>query len=375
MMRKVYSPRSGGNANAYITLVGETKRAETGITIFNLEPNTRYTVRVFAVSHSNHQTPSAFIGVQTQPQNEHSEPAPNNSFPRIRPFVPVQANLLPLSAPAMAREHSGGLPHGRRGTTGRRHSPATAHDNVIQNQFDDVNGDVDNSSGESLDQLAEHLKSIQIDTEELEKQLVEEELAHQSQMELAYKDRDKLKREWKEREEQSSDLKKYVANLDRENRNAQNKKNAKEKLLKQKEGEREKHHLDVIRWKKEIEEMRTERSRLQSETVENEKRTAEKVQEYQDQLSELQAETKAIEEENRVKAAELKVLEEERNGLLSGTDSEEAIEFDRLERERDREWEIKLLSLQQRGNSLINQFHQVSYPRLATVEKVLLTIT
>lgn len=262
----------------------------------------------------------------------------------------------------MAREHSGGQPHGRRATTGRRHSPASAQDNMLHSQSDDYMGEIDRASaGESLDQLAEQLRLVQEKTEELEKELAEEELTHQAQMESAMKERDKVRRDWKEREEASSDLKKQVANLDRENRNAQNKKNAKEKLLKQKEDEREKHRQDIVRWKKEIEEMRTERSRLQSETVENEKRAAERVQEIRDQISELQIETKSIEEENRVKTTELKVLEEERNSVLSGADNEEAREFDRLERDKDREWEMKLQSLQLRSNNLIGQFHQVSH--------------
>jgi chromosome segregation ATPase len=286
------------------------------------------------------------------------ETPPNNGQPKIRAFVPVQGNTLLAFAPAMAREHSGGQQLGKKVAAGRRHSPASARENLIHS--DDLASDFDRASpGDSLEQLVDHLKSIQRETEDLEKQLAEEESAHQSHMETAIKERDRLKKEWKERDEASTELKKHVANLDRENRNAQNKRHAKEKLLRQKEDERDKRHQDISRWKTEIEEMRNERSRLQSEAVENEEKTAEKVQECRDQISELQAETKAIEEENRVKAAELKVLEEERKSLLSGADSEETKELDRLEMQKDKEWEIKFQSLQARGSALVAQFHQV----------------
>src|SRR3954454_24841534 len=151
--------------------VGETKRTETTVSILNLAPGTLYDIRVFTVSAPGFQTPSTVLHLRTA-QCTKSDPQADNSdsYPIIRAY-PAKSNATTSSptAPAMAREHSGGHPIGRRGTTGRKQSPATL---VLESQpvaqYDDPQRSSDEEVSGTLGQLLERHQKVQQDIETTE---------------------------------------------------------------------------------------------------------------------------------------------------------------------------------------------------------------
>ncbi|KAE8379933.1 hypothetical protein BDV26DRAFT_151154 [Aspergillus bertholletiae] len=294
--------------------VGESKRAETAVEILNLAPGNIYHICVLSVSAANFQTPSAIIHVRTQslPLSQAQQNAPVGG-PTIRASVPRSTTgLAAPSAPLMAREHSGGQLPTKRSSAGRKQSPAasgpeSSHGNIEDLQKSTTNGDRD----ETLEKLADRLKSLQQENENVEKQTADEEEEHIALLKELEKQRDELRKRVKEKDEASGDLKKHVYKLESVNRTVQ-----KEKARLEEDG---KNRADEVREK----------------------------------IAKEQAEMRVIDDEIQDKGGRVKKLEEERKGH-QGPDNEDGKELDRIDNERARQWEIKLSNLHARYATLVN---------------------
>ena len=159
-------------------IVGETRRTETTVSVLNLVPGSLYDIRVFAVSTPGFQTPSAVLHVRTA-HCAKSGPQPDGSdgYPTIRVYpAKPSTTVSALTAPAMAREPSGGHPMGRRGTTGKR--PSTANP-VSESQpvapCDDAQRSTDEEVAGTLAQLSDRFQKVQQDNEVVESQILDEE--------------------------------------------------------------------------------------------------------------------------------------------------------------------------------------------------------
>lgn len=272
----------------------------------------------------------------------------------------VSALSLP-SAPAMAREHSGGQAQGKRAATGRKQSPSNAgQDPPPQIQSDDPQNEVPRGEAdESLEQLAERLKKVQQENEMTEKQICEEEAEHESTLKDLENQRDEAKQKVKERDEATNDLKRQVHKLETANRTAQTERTKKEKLLQQKEAERKKRQDDIDRWDQEASRMVEEVSQTKSDKSDIENEIKQQISDYRQKTCNEKNDIKALEEDIQDKGSQILKLEEERKRLVVGDDSEEAKEADRVEREKDRAWDLKLNSLQAKYTSMLATVNQV----------------
>ena len=336
---------------------GETKRTETSVSILNLAPATLYDIRVFTVSAPGFQTPSAVLHLRTahcSQADPHSQKS--DGYPTIRAYSAKTNTIVsPPSAPAMAREHSGGHPLGRRGTTGRKHSPANlVIDSQAGAQYDDSQRDSDDEVAGSLAQLSERFQKVQQDNEVAENQILEEEDEFEAASRELECQRDELKHKVKERDEQSSELRKQVHKLESESRAKQNERAKKERQLQQKENQNKRRRDEISTWDEQVLIMKDEISSVEKQQAAMEERTASEIRGLRKNIDDEQREARLLDEENKERALQIKALEEERTRLNEDEETEESREADRIDRERDLFW-------QERQQSLISTYSQICH--------------
>ncbi|KAL1953338.1 hypothetical protein VTO42DRAFT_2992 [Malbranchea cinnamomea] len=343
---------------------GESKRTETAATILNLNPGHIYHICVTAVSAANFQTSSPVLHIRTTPASFPQNQDGNVSgSPIIQAYVPKPSPLVSPSAPVMSRELSGGQLAGKRASGGRKQeSPAQTGGDISRR------GSLDDAE-ESLEQLAARLKSLQEENENLDKQIYQEEKEHESLMKELEEQRNELRQRVKEKDEASGDLRKHVSKLESVNRTAQNERNKRERLLQQKEAERQKRKEDIIRWEAKLVEIKEEQSKVRKEKARIEEDAAKRMDECRAKIANEQAEMKALDEDIKVKGSRIKQMEDERR-RLEGGDNEEERELDRLEKERERLWEVKLANLRAQYASLISVHAQAQQQYFEAQERL-----
>lgn len=343
--------------------MGESRRAETAVEILNLVPGTIYHICVFSVSAANFQTPSAVLHVRTKslPLSQIQQNAAVGG-PTIRASIPRStAGLAAPSAPLMAREHSGGQLQPKRTPAGRKLSPATSGVDLFHGQASDIQKNASSDdTDETLEQLAERLKSLQHENETLDKQAAEEEEEHFALLKELEKQRDELKKRVKEKDEASGDLKKQVYKLETVNRTVQSERTKREKLIQQKEAERNKRKNDIGRWQDQVKKMTKDVEQAKKEKARVEEEGKKRADQIREKISKEQTQMKTLDDQIQDKGGRIKKLEEERKKLQGG-DNEDGNELDRIDNERARQWDIKLGNLQARYASLVSLHAQVCY--------------
>ncbi|KAI1989179.1 hypothetical protein LOZ53_003678 [Ophidiomyces ophidiicola] len=334
--------------------VGESKRSETAVSVSNLLSGHIYHICVIAISAANFQTSSAVLHVRTNYDDSQGENGVCGG-PYIQAYAPRPSILTSPSAPVMTREHSSGPLQGKRSVAGRKGplSASVTDYNTSHVTSDDGKGSSLEDSEETVERLAEQLKNMQQENDTLDRQICQEEKEYELSLGELEDRRDELRQRVKEKDEASGDLRKHINKLESLNRSAQSERSKREKQLQQKEAEKNKRADDIARWDAGVSEMRSAAERLQGEKAEIEKQSAKRLAEYRSKIRDEQTGMKALEEDIKVKGGRIKLLEEERR-RLEGGDNEETKELDRLERERDCRWEIKMANLRAQYTSLIN---------------------
>ncbi|RDL32999.1 Uncharacterized protein BP5553_08438 [Venustampulla echinocandica] len=335
--------------------VGESSRTETAITVTGLKPSHFYNVRVIAVGHNNFQAGSKVIRLRTygrdgRPQTD-SGRIPSNlaigdqqsttlvessdESPAVRAHAAgIEAAAVAESSQPAARETSSTHSSQRRNTGGRKHSPSNpavdhvALANVSKNRAD-----------ESMQQLTEKFEAIRRETEDVMSQVAKDTEEFKVQILDLARDRDEKRQALKEKEEASEKLKKEVNYSERANRQAQNRKSQKDKVLKDKQTERAKMQADMTRWRKEIEAMKIEREEWQKEKKNLTNAKESRADELRGIIRKRQNSLNGLEEEIRIKGLKIKELEEERKNLPGAEDDDESRERDAVDKQRDLEWE------------------------------------
>ena len=331
------------------------------------------------MSAAHFQTPSATLHVRTTTcQKEGKEDSTQDGPPTIRAYAPkTQAALSPPAAPAMIRESSGGHPLGRRGTNGRKQSPANhGPESFVNINCEDGQKSSDDEIMGNLAQLSGRFQRVQQDNENIENQILEEEEEHDSALREMEVRRDELKQQVKERDEQSGDLRRQVHKLESESRAKQSEKSKKERQLQQKEHQHRKRRDEVVMWDEQISSMKEEISLIEKQQVAMKKRTTSELRDIRQKIEDEQKEVRLLDEENKEKAMQTKALEEDRARLNEHEETEESREADRLERERDYQWEEKMHNFNATYAGLTHslatarQQHEIARERLAWIESV-----
>ena len=348
------------------SLVGTTKKSEMGAVVSGLSPGTKYGIRIFCISTSTFQTPSAALHIRTHYLPEDLE-APE--FDPVVKGVAVRNGSIvtPLAAPSMARDPSGGQPSGRRGTTGRRHSPA-GH-NIDGHGLDGLRGEEDQEDGD-LAELSQKFQKIQQEIEGVETQIEEEDKEFEATMRGLEARRDDLKQQLRDRDEQASELRRQVNKMESLSRTAHSEKTKKERLLQQKENERRKRRDDIARWEEATAAMKEEIAGIEKQKAAIERRAQAEIREVRRKMEEEQKEVAILEEDNKEKALQIKALEEERKIQNADEETDETREADRLDRERDERWRARYSGLQQTYANMWNELQFVNQQVLYTRDQI-----
>lgn len=335
------------------------------MSISNLTPGYIYHVCVTAVSAANFQTSSAVLHIRTTPTPfSESHDGDASGSPILQAYVPKATSLVSPSAPVMSREYSGGQPSGKRAGGGRKPGEYAAQPGGEISRRGSLDG-----TRESLEQLAERLKNLQQENENIDKQLYQEEREHELLMKDLEEQRNELKQRVKEKDEASGELRKHVNKLESVNRTAQSERNKRERLLQQKDAERQKRKEDIARWESKLVGLKEEQSRIKKEKTRVEEEAAKRMDECRDKIADEQGEMKVLDEDIKLKGSRIKHMEDERRRLQGGDDEEER-EFDRLDKERERLWEVKLANLRAQYASLISVHAQVGCPFLSSTSNM-----
>lgn len=270
----------------------------------------------------------------------------------------------------MSREVSGGPTQVRRATNPRKHPPGNIGQDISASQVEDPSKFGGDEGDDDLAQLSERFQKMQQDNEGAEAQLAEEEREFETALKELEARRDELKQGLKERDEASNDLKKQVHKMESANRSAQNEKSKKEKLLHQKEGQRRKRREDIARWKEQALHIDEELARIEAEKLAVEEGRVQGIEELKRKIAEEQKEVKLLDDSIKEKGTQVKELEEERKRLHAEDENDESREADRLELEKDRQWQEKLHNLNATYMSLCNALNLAKSQFEAARERV-----
>ena len=244
---------------------------------------------------------------------------------------------------------------GRRGTTGRKQSPANlVLETQAAAQYDDSQRSSDEEVAGTLAHLSERFQKVQQDNDIAEIQILEEEEEFEAASKELECQRDELKQKVKERDEQSSELRKQVHKLESESRAKQNERAKKERQLQQKENQNKRRRDEISTWDEQISIMEDEISSVEKQQASIEERTASEIRNLRKKIDDEQREVRLLDEENKEKALQIKALEEERTRLNEDEETEESREADRVDRERDLFWH-------ERQQNLINTYSHICH--------------
>ncbi|KAK8228834.1 hypothetical protein HDK77DRAFT_411003 [Phyllosticta capitalensis] len=356
-------------------LVEEVGPRDTSINITNLKPATAFTVRVVAINHHNFHTQSEPVRFRTKsPKSEdffdlsahqraievsHDEEHANDENWWVEAKVTPCKKFLEPPSPAlpptdMVRSHSNSQAHPRRAQLPRRTSPAAI------NTFNQDETDEDPKAGETEARLQANGDRLRADIATTRKAIEEEEKSFKEQKEVSSQRHNELKDELARKTAASSELRKEVVTLEKENQRAQTKMKNETSELQQKQARRKRMSDDLQKFKTEIDEMAAEIDRIEQQKQDCQSSAENKIKELREKQLEEQATIRTLEESVREIGIQNRVLEEERKKLETGEADPEAQRRTEWAKE-EKDWGEKIRGLQQR--------YQVAWAGLQTAER------
>ena len=341
--------------------MGEFKKSDTSIQVTGLKPGNYYSIRVLATNTANFTTLGPAIRIRTippPPLNENGNTSLGDADAPNEPAA-VHATSTPFETALQStsnRDIIGAQHQPKRMFSGRQNSPATSSGEQGAVQSMQTGSSDEDESPETIQKLTERLNFLRSEKERVDRETAEEEEESRRNIVELSKERDRLKQEYKEKEEASAELRRHGNHLDKLNRAAQSRKAAKEKQLQQKKAERQKIKDDIARWGKEVIEMRQNTAEMKREKEEVIAAKDRDITEMRKGIAEDLAAIKILEEEIREKGVQIKALEKKQEKLNS--DATDNSEHPRVERESDEAWEARMQVMQAQIGSLWQTLQQ-----------------
>ncbi|KAJ8114966.1 hypothetical protein ONZ43_g4780 [Nemania bipapillata] len=352
--------------------VGESGNQETAITVTGLKPDHFYNIRVIAVGCNNFQSGSRVIRLRTygkdgRPQlgdgrlpssfepDEQQTAAPNEhpdeDGTSRGPAAGIETALIPDPSRLPPRDTNLNSTVGRRNTLTRKHALSTT--SVEQSVTDSI----DDNSEQTLEELTAKFESIRKEMEETQLQTAKDEKEFKEQMEELAEEKKLKRRELKEKDDMTEKLKREVGSTERAMRSAQQRKTQKEKLLRDKQAERQKLHDDMAKWDKEIASMCKRQGCFEKERLQCQEQGEARSEELRQEIAQIQTSLAQEEAELKEKGREFKEAEDQRKKLPGGEESDEWREKDI---EIRRSWDMKLKDLQRRMHAANKRLRQAN---------------
>ena len=319
-----------------------------------LKPDHFYNIRVVAVGPNNFQAGSKVLRLRTfgkdgRPQlgnsrlptsfanNDHPHPKigdedDESDSQKKSPVPTVEAAPVLDGNNASASDVSATAPSQRRNTVNRRHSPSVASMDQPQIKLPPVDG-----PELSLDELNRRFESTRKEVDEILAQYAKEEAELQQQEEELKQEKDAKRQALKEKEEQTAQLKASVRTTMEQMRAAEKERTKKEQQLKDKENKKSKVRDTASKLENDIERMKKERDGFEAQKKELKEKRDNDGQELDDFNAKLQEKCAELEAELREKGKQLQDLKATREEL-PGADDEQWKENDVVVR---KEWDAR----------------------------------
>ena len=301
-----------------------------------LRPGCYYTIRAIATNSAGFSSLSPLIRLRTIPLSGHDQgKLLSTAAGRDTDEFPTHQS---------SREHSGSGNGNlsRRNISGRRISSTMGSSEYTNGHAQySANSSEEGGAEETLPQLTRRLDHLRRQHDEIEMQIAEEEEESDRTKADLVKEREELKQVLKEKDEAQFEFKKQVNELEKHSKAAQRKKSAKERLLHQKQAEKQKMRDDVSRWDREVAEMHRDLEAMEIEKVNLHEVKEKKILDIRKTVDDTQTANKSMEEEIRLKGNQIKALEKERKDSGSGSNENDE-EAERLEREKEQIHEARI---------------------------------
>lgn len=351
------------------SLVGDFGHADTSIQVTGLKPAQYYNIRVIATNAADFSTFGPLIRVRTIPSSlenstthylaktEFSDATYEDEPASVRASPSHFDSLLPSTPHQSTRDHTTGHYIGRKPTATHNSPPAHQSTELSPDMTVAARADDESKSQEDIERLTERLDSARKDQQEIDKQFRDEDQESQKVLREFTQERDRLRQTLKEREESSSELRKHGNYLDKLNRTTQSKKATQEKVLMQKRAGRERMSEEIDIWDTEILEIGENIDRMLSESASTVAGSSAAVAEVRERIADDQTVIKKIEDEIRLKGAQIKAME---NDTDDGDhiDSDERLRA-QVEKEAEETWGANTLSTQAQLANLWQMLQQV----------------
>lgn len=341
--------------------IGDVTAQDTALSITGLGAGVYYTIRVVASVHGKYHASSDPIRVRTsntdaqeqeeqEKQDEQDEQGNNIDHkptvtPSVIPYKGAYEGVgIPLSAPPLVREHSNSLSSPRRRTSLRKTSPLPFTTGTDKRGDD---GSLFESSQAVIQALTAKLNELRKETDEQEKQNTEEDRQFQAEITSLTDRRDRMKHELKEKEDSSKDLRKTVAQLERQNQTAQQKRTTQEKALESKHNERRKLREDTERWDRETVEFGESMESMAAEKDRVGQELDDKLQQHREDKEPDAGTVRKLEEQIRDTGKFVKELEETRKDTSEPSDSPRVSEGEIEAANTSREHEDRMKKMQE----------------------------
>ncbi|KAL9031972.1 MAG: hypothetical protein Q9196_000045 [Gyalolechia fulgens] len=354
-----------------IKAVGDFGVKDTSIQVTGLKPGHYYNVRVIVTNSANFSTVGPLIRIRTVPVSDTDSrgsskaEADNSLDERIDGCEPAgiragrsQSGSL-SNAPVLpaAKEPPSAQTASKRVMLGRRISPVRSPvetPSLLSSRATSVH---EGGSEETIQALTEQLDRLQREQHETDKQVDDDDREHLVSVADLSKERDHLRQALKEKEESIAELKKHGNQLEKTNRAAQNRKSNQEKVLAQKQNERDKIKKDIDRWDHDIALMRQESDQVALEKVKFESTKGGDLAAIRELIAEDHSLIKVLEDEIKITGVQIKSMEKDR-GHANG-DGDDGRHDTNGKTDEDYSWEARVQSIQAQLAALWHTLQQV----------------
>lgn len=332
-------------------VAGALPHSENAATISDLCPGEHYSIRIVAINSTSFAALSDPLQVRCLLSDGDQSTEKRKRLEATTDDTPqAQAVLVPTITPVKAfgeatsslvpplhRESSGSNVPSKRNSVSRQGAQPP--------QGKSRAGSHGQDGSDNIQVLTSRLDTLRTQLQELQTQDDDEEAEFQASQAELIEQRDDLKQQLKERDDQNKDLNKSVKNLEHLNSAAQSKKTQQEKALNDKLRSRQKMHEDTQRWESEMDSLHAEAEDLKKQqeelVAETKKRVVELKHEQKPSLEALAT----IDEQIKQKGKEVQELDKERRTLDDAPEQAETMERSRAMAVEEREFTERIAGL------------------------------
>ena len=322
----------------------------------HLKPNSCYNIKILATNPGNLTTLSSAIRVQTLRESDTDTTAADNDENEPATIRTAPSPITSRAPQPIAKEALNSQQNFIKNTT-RARSSISGHASFNFNGEGIPYSDSDeDESPEYIQRLSDKLENLKRQKEEVDKQIEDEEAETKAFHNDLAKERDNLKQELREKEENSNDLRRQGNQLDKLNRTAQSRKVAKEKLLLQKKAERQKIQDDIQTWAQEVVEMKQDINEMEKELEFIQVSKDGELANIRKAIAEDQAVIQTLEDEIRVRGAHIRDLEQQRDQIDTKCSDDQ--ESSKAKKAHDEAWDAKYQAMQVQLQSMSHALQQ-----------------